>query len=78
MTSDMGELFNELRARQKERRQRNLAAADPAGWTVHTAHHWSRQLAGKRLDYWPSTSKWQYDGRVMTGDVLGFIRRREA
>lgn len=31
---------------------------------------------GKRLDYWPSRNKFQYNGKVMTGDVLGFIRKR--
>lgn len=74
---DMGEVFNAMREADKERKRRNLAVADPSGWTVHTEHHWSRMLAGKRLDYWPSRNKFQYDGRVMTGDVNGFINRRE-
>ena len=62
---------------KRERGMRNLAAADPTGWTIHTDHHWSRTLAGQRLDYWPSRHKFQYGGRVMTGDVRGFIARRE-
>ena len=66
-----------MKMAKRERGIRNLAAADPTGWTVHTDHHWSRTLAGKRLDYWPSRNKFQYDGRVMTGDVRGFITRRE-
>lgn len=61
---------------RKERGERNLAAADPTGWTVHTEYHWSRTLAGKRLDYWPSRNRFQYEGRVMTGDVDRFIAKR--
>ncbi|MFA5630323.1 MAG: hypothetical protein WC997_02325 [Porticoccaceae bacterium] len=74
---DVGEIFNAKRAADRERRARNLANADPSGWTIHTEHHWSRVLSGKRLDYWPSRNKFQFEGRVMTGDVMGFIRRRE-
>jgi len=75
---DMGEMFNAMRARRKERRRAALASADPTGWTIHTSYHWSRLLGDKRLDYWPSTNKWQYDGRVMTGNVLEFISRKES
>jgi hypothetical protein len=74
---DMGEIFNAIREHDKERRERNLAKADPTGWTQHTEHYWSRQLNGKRLDYWPSRNKFQYAGKVMTGDVIGFIKKRE-
>lgn len=74
---DMREVFDAMRERDKERKQRNLAAADPTGWTQHTEYHWSRQLNGKRLDYWPSRNKFQYQGRVMAGDVVGFIKKRD-
>lgn len=74
---DMGDIFNALRERDKERRHRNLAAADPSGWTLHTDTHWSQMLNGKRLNYWPSRNKFQYEGRVMTGDVVGFIEKRK-
>jgi hypothetical protein len=49
---------------------------DDGGWTKHSAHHWSRLLKGKRLDYWPSKTKWQYEGKVKKGDVLAFVRRK--
>lgn len=58
----MGDIFNEHRAWDKERKRRNLASADSSGWTVHTEHHWSRDLNGSRLDYWPSRNKFQYKG----------------
>jgi hypothetical protein len=73
---DMADDFRFLRARNRERKAKNLAAANPEGWTQHTEYHWSRDLAGSRLDYWPSRNKFQYQGRVMTGDVNGFIRKR--
>lgn len=77
MTGDVGEMWNAHREADKARKERNLAKADPAGWTVHTYWHWSRKLNGKRLDYWPSRNKFMYEGRVMCGDVNGFIRKRD-
>ena len=73
---DMREVFDDMRQHDRERKARNLAKADPSGWTVHTDYHWSRDLNGKRLDYWPSKNKFQYDGRIMCGDINGFIRKR--
>lgn len=74
---DMGEMFNAMRDADKERRERNLATANPDGWKQHTEYHWSRVLQGKRLDYWPSRNKFQHNGRIMTGNVDGYIRKRE-
>lgn len=45
-------------------------------WTKHTAHHWSTTLDGKRLDYWPTKRKWQFDGAIMSGDVNRFIKQK--
>lgn len=75
--SELGESFKALKEYHQERRRRNLENADPSGWNKHTEYHWSRTLNGKRLDYWPSRNKFQYNGRVMTGDVIGFIKNRE-
>lgn len=74
---DMGDIFNAMRERDKERRWANHAKADPTGWTQHSDVHWSRELKGHRLDYWPTKNKFRYKGRTMTGDVVGFIRKRE-
>lgn len=60
----------------RQRGIRNLAAANPEGWTQHTEYHWSRSFNGKRLDYWPSRNKFQYGGRVMTGDIVGWMSKR--
>ena len=52
---------------------RKIEEAGEAGWHCHTEYHWFKMLKGKRLDYWPSKSKFQYDGVVMQGDVDEFI-----
>jgi hypothetical protein len=50
---------------------------DDGKWTKHTQFHWSRMVAGKKLDYWPSRRKFQYDGTVRRGDVLKFLNLKE-
>lgn len=52
-------------------------AADDGGWTKHTRFHWSRDVRGHRLDYWPSRLKFQFKGKVRRGDVRKFIRQQE-
>lgn len=69
--------WEDYQANDRRRRQRNLAAADPAGWEQHTPYHWSRQLDGSKLEYWPSRRKFAYRGVVRRGDVGAFIRRYE-
>lgn len=75
--SDTKEDFEYLKQLNKERKKRNLANASSDGWHIHTEYHWSRALDGKRLDYWPSRNKFQYDGKVVCGDVDGFIKNRQ-
>jgi len=77
-------IWDDLKQHSKEKfdsdRKRFMEQAienDDGGWTKHTEFHWSRQVAGKKLDYWPSRKKWQYEGKVKRGDVLAFIRRKE-
>lgn len=53
-------------------------ARDDGGWTKHTPHHWSRNVVGERLDYWPSRKKFQFRGRVRRGDVYALIAKLEA
>jgi hypothetical protein len=47
---------------------------DDGRWVKHTDFHWSRVLNEKRLDYWPSKSKFMYNGKVTQSDVIQFIR----
>jgi hypothetical protein len=88
---DMGDLFRDLDAYNKERKQERLedakAASDLPGWIKHTEYHWSRMVGANRLNWWPSTGKWSwglnsrnkpamfFGTRV---DLLNFIRNREA
>lgn len=68
----------EQHAASRAQKRKHLAEADPAGWTQHTAYHWSRYVNGKKLDYWPSRRKFQYDGKVVSGDVTAFLRAEGA
>ena len=54
------------------------SAADDGGWHKHSQHHWSRMVAGDRLDYWPTRKKYQFRGKVRRGDVYAVIRKHEA
>lgn len=74
---DMGDFYRDWEAHKKARRKANMASFDPSGWTCHTPYHYSRELTGKRLDYWPSKKKWMYDGKVQTGNVDDFIQKRQ-
>ena len=84
MSYDRDDIWDAMKASAKARfdadRAKFLGAAlmeDDGHWTKHTEFHWSRQVEGKRLDYWPSRKKYQYDGRVMRGDVMAFILKTE-
>lgn len=79
---DMGDIFRAMTAANKERKSRNLIAAQQIGsmFVRHTDYHWSYTLEGKRLDYWPSTNKWHWDGKKFTGTAMNlvrFIQKRE-
>lgn len=77
---DMGELFRDLKEHDKIRKARNLADAQAValpGWTIHSLVHWSRDLNGFKLDYWPSRNKFRWKNKTYTGDVNGFIKNRE-
>lgn len=83
MSADRDPIYDAMKAHSKSKfdldRDRFLEgaiASDDGRWTKHTEHHWSRQVAGKRLDYWPSRKKFQFEGRVMRGDVQIFIRKQ--
>lgn len=83
--SDRDSFWNELAEHKKakfnkdrERFMKEANDSNDGGWTVHTEYHWSRTVAGDRLDYWPSRKKWQFKGRISRGDVQQFIKKKEA
>lgn len=53
-------------------------ASDDGGWTKHTEHHWSRDVEGHRLDYWPSRKKYRFRDKVCRGDVRKVYAPKEA
>lgn len=70
------EIYDIMKAHSKHRRAADRAQAlaeanspdnNDGQWTEHTPYHWSRLVNGHKLDYWPSTKKWQYLGRVRRG-----------
>jgi hypothetical protein len=64
---DMGELFNDMKENTKAHRAEMLRKANTEGWKRHTEWHYSRTFNGKRMDWWPSGGKAQYDGRMIYG-----------
>ncbi len=50
---------------------------DDGGWTKHSPHHWTRDLCGHRLQYWPSRNKFHYRGKTRRGDVYKFMGSTE-
>jgi hypothetical protein len=74
---DMAEDFKVLKEINQKRKQGNLEKANDDGWKKHTPYHWSRNLNGSRLDYWPSTTKFKYKGRLYVGGIDGFIKNKE-
>lgn len=79
MSSDSGmvEAFKIMKEHHRQRRKKNLENADPTGWHQYTEYHWWCWLNGAKLQYWPSRNKFMYKGKVMVGDVDGFIRNQE-
>lgn len=73
---DVGDYWRDAKEHQSKKKAERLSSADPTGWHQHTEYHWSRTVAGKKLDYWPSTGKFQYDGKVYSyGSVEKFIQQ---
>ena len=63
----MGDFFNAMRKNTRAHRAKMLSKANTDGWHQHTPYHYSRVFSGKRIDWWPSGGKAQYDGRMVYG-----------
>lgn len=73
---DMREIYDAMKAHKKEKRAANLKEADTTGFVKHSDYHYSVTLKGSRLDWWPSTKRFRWQGKYHHGDVHGFIRNR--
>lgn len=77
------DIYDAMKLRSKEKFDRDRTSfmaeailTDDGGWEKHTDFHWSRIVAGSKLDYWPSRKKFQYKGKVKRGDVYAFIKSK--
>lgn len=78
MSREDWEVFEELRAERKRKRAARRAAFNPGeGWKRCNDSHWQYNLLGDLLNYWPGPMKWQWRGKMMTGEVEKFIQNRE-
>lgn len=81
---DMGDHFNDVRQHVKEQRCQRLARFldsdlfKTGRFTAHTGHHFSTTVPGKdapeRVDYWPSTGKWQFRKKIIRGSLGDFTK----
>lgn len=64
----------------KAKRAAQLAESDTTGFKQCTPWHFQRYVCGQLLNWWPSSRRWQWNGKVYYGDnraLQGFIRNRE-
>lgn len=57
MTSEMGEMFNEMRKAVQAHRARMLERADTTGWDALSPYQFRRTFGQTRVDWWPSGGK---------------------
>ena len=65
MMGDMGDDFRAMQARTKQHRAEMLDKADTTGWTQHTDYHYSHVFNGERMDWWPSSGKAIFRGKMV-------------
>lgn len=78
--------FEEIKRERSNRREKHRNSfADKYSrgalsrlWIRHCETHYSYQLLGCKLEYWPGPKKWRWQGKTMTGDVFEFIQARES
>jgi hypothetical protein len=58
----------------RERFAQEADTSDDGKWTKHSKYHWSRQLGGQQLDFWPTRKKFRHNGRTRRGDMMKYIR----
>ncbi len=72
--SDIKAAYKEKFQEDKARFHADAKRADDGNWVKHTEWHWSRNVNGERLDYWPSRKKFQFRNKTRRGDIYAFIK----
>ena len=62
---NMKEYFNDLNHHKKQLAAKRLDEFDPTDWTCHTSYHYSQQIDGTRLDYYPTTDICKWKGKTI-------------
>lgn len=81
--SDYANMCREMRQERQRIRNNNLMVAesqiDLSIFTKHNTYHYSTMLRNVKLQYWPSSRKWNWNGRTHHGsyqDLMSFIGKR--
>jgi len=79
----MGDFYRDNKVHMNDVKADHLRVAEdtkwPVEWSISPNNCWFTILGGKRLSYWPTTNKFQYKGKIYTGDpksLIGFISKR--
>lgn len=46
-------------------------------WQEFSQYHWRTTIDGQKLDYWPTSGKWMYCGRVHKGGLGKWLNDRK-
>lgn len=70
MSDDEWDIFREMRSEKQRKRNTRANAFDEAGWSWFVRHsHYYMMLPGGRVDHWPSSNKWLYQGKYYRGSA---------
>lgn len=88
---DVGEMWRSWNQMKKERRHAALKKFEQENWGQlirektgltfihHSTYHYSSELLGEQLHYWPSTNKWRWRRKNYNGrpyHLVSFINNR--
>lgn len=66
---DDWDVYRDMRIDKQVKRGTRLNAFDSAGWSAFASTHFYMQLPGGRVDHWPSSNKWLYQGKYYRGSA---------
>lgn len=82
------EMWAAWKAMKRSKRHQRILEFDPEALAIvlespvtkHTDYHYSFELCGKSVDYWPSSTKWRVNNKTHHGGFMslcGFIKNRK-